>query len=172
MKHKHLPHIDDLDNIQFITFRTNDSLDDYLDKLTKQNNSNTQKQLQIDKYLDQSNKGSYLNDVVLDYLYNFFLEMDKKLYDLVAFCIMPNHVHLLFKPLKPLSKVMQIIKGSSSNKINKIRQMPLKLWADNYYDKAIRDEKHFNVVYNYIKNNPLKLNQSMRNERRYYGIYD
>ena len=53
MKHKHLPHIDDLDYYQFITFRTNDSLDDYLAKLAKQNNSNAEKQQKIDKYLDQ-----------------------------------------------------------------------------------------------------------------------
>ena len=172
MKHKHLPHIDDLDYFQFITFRTNDSLDDYLDKIAKQNNSNAEKQLQIDEYLDQSNKGSYLNGDVLDYLYYYFNEKDKEIYSLVAFCIMPNHVHMLFKPSKPLSKIMQIIKGSSSNRINKLRQSQSKFWADNYYDKAIRNERHFNVVYNYIKNNPLKLKQSMRNDRRYYGIYE
>jgi REP element-mobilizing transposase RayT len=101
MEHKHLPHINDLDYYQFITFRTHDSLDDYLDK---------------------SNNGSYLNDDVLDYLYNFIIEKDQELYNLVTFCIMPNHVHMLFIPLKPLSKVMQIIKGSSSNSINEIRQ--------------------------------------------------
>jgi hypothetical protein len=32
-----------------------------------------------------------------------------------------------------------------------------KFWADDYYDKAIRDEKHFRVVYTYIQNNPLKI---------------
>ena len=77
MKHKHLPHIDDLEYFQFITFRTNDSIDDYLDKLAKQNKSNAEKQLQIDEYLDQSNNGSYLNDDVLDYLYNYFIEKER-----------------------------------------------------------------------------------------------
>ena len=172
MKHKHLPHIDDLEYFQFITFRTNDSIDDYLDKLAKQNKSNAEKQLQIDEYLDQSNNGSYLNDDVLDYLYNYFIEKDKELYNLVSFCIMPNHVHLLFKPLIPLSKVMQKLKGSSSNRINKIRQSKNKFWADNYYDKAIRNERHYNVVYNYIKNNPLKLKQSIKNDCRFYGKYE
>jgi type I restriction enzyme R subunit len=32
-----------------------------------------------------------------------------------------------------------------------------KLWADDYYDRAIRSEKHFWVVYEYIKNNPQKI---------------
>ena len=172
MEHKHLPHINDLDYYQFITFRTHDSLDDYLDKFANQSKSNAENQLQIDEYLDKSNNGSYLNDDVLDYLYNFIIEKDQELYNLVTFCIKQNHVHMLFKPLKPLSKVMQIIKGSSSNSINKIRQAKKKFWADNYYDKVIRDERHFNIVYNYIKNNPLKLVQAIRIDLRYYGIYE
>ena len=41
-------------------------------------------------------------------------------------------------------------------------------WAKNYYDKGIRDQAHFECVYRYIENNPLKLSDG---DLRFYGIY-
>ncbi|MEA2072335.1 MAG: transposase, partial [Campylobacterota bacterium] len=152
-KHLNLPHIDIDGYYQFITFRTFDSIDSYLKKLYDTKKSNRQKQQDIDNYLDSSNSGAYLNDEVLEYLYDFLKTQDGKLYDLVAFCIMPNHIHLLLKPFDKLPKVMQKIKGSTAHHINKILNKSGKFWASNYYDKAIRDERHFIVVYEYIKNN-------------------
>lgn len=35
-----------------------------------------------------------------------------------------------------------------------------KFWADDYYDKAVRGEKHLAVVYEYVKNNPLKIGEA------------
>ena len=48
------------------------------------------------------------------------------------------------------------LKGTTSLTINKMLQKKGKFWASGYYDKAIRHERHFEVVYNYIQNNPLK----------------
>lgn len=172
MNHKHLHHVDLPNHYQFVTFRTNDSIDSFLKKITTQNLLNNKKQFEIDQYLDQSNNGAYLVNDILDYLHHYFVEKDNSVYELIAFAIMPNHVHLLFKPLQSLSKVMQIIKGVSANEINKLRQNKNTFWADNYYDKLIRNEKHFNIVYNYIKNNPLKLKKSMQNKHRFYGVYE
>ena len=160
IKHSNLPHIDIEGYYQFITFRTFDSIDNYLKKLYNTEKINKQKQQAIDNYLDSSNNGAYLNGKVLEYLYDFFQTQDKKLYDLVAFCIMPNHVHLLFKPIDKLNVVMQKLKGATANHINKILNKSGKFWAGDYYDKAIRDEKHFFVVYEYIKNNPIKLGEA------------
>ena len=46
-----------------------------------------------------------------------------------------------------------------------------RFWAQDYYDRGIRDQEHFDVVYRYIQNNPLKLNEADR-QGRFYGIYD
>jgi hypothetical protein len=158
-KHSHLPHIDLIGHYQFVTFRTFDSVDEFIRKWDfSPAVSNKEKQLKIDEYLDTSTNGAYLEGEVLEWLFEFLLSQDKKLYELVAFAIMNNHVHILFKPLQSLSKVMQSVKGVSAKKINELLGKRGRFWTDDYYDKAIRDERHFWVVYEYIKNNPLKIN--------------
>jgi len=106
-----LPHFDFKNHYQFITCRTYDSVDSFLTKLYQQDIDNSKKQQDIDDYIDASKKGAYLNNEVLDFLMSFLKSKDKILYDLICFCIMPNHLHLLFKPLDELSVVMQKIKG-------------------------------------------------------------
>jgi len=182
-KYSHLPHIDLEEYYQFVTFRTHDSVDEYIRKWDfSPALSNKEKQLKIDNYLDTSTNGAYLEDEVLEWFFEFLLQQNKKLYELVAFAIMNNHVHILFKPLQSLSKVMQMIKGLSAKKINEFLGKSGKFWADDYYDKAIRNEKHFWVVYEYIKNNPLKIggtkvplpnNSGVKTPLpRFYGVYE
>lgn len=173
---KHLPHIDMEGYYQFITFRTYDSIDAYIRKINLTDLSNKQKQHKIDEYLDSSLNGAYLDDEVLKYLYDFLKSKDGVLYDLVAFAIMSNHIHLLIKPLEKLPLVMQKIKGASAKVINEMLFRNGKFWTSDYYDKAIRDEKHFHIVYEYIKNNPLKLGEAKaslpRGYNRFYGKYE
>ena len=156
-RHRHLPHIDLVGYYQFITFRTFDSVDEFVKKLSASTLSNAKKQLAVDAYLDESSKGAYLSDEVLDFLSDFLKSKDDVLYELVAFAIMSNHVHLLIKPMAELSQVMQAIKGASAKTINTMLGKSGKFWADDYYDKLIRDHQHFAVVYEYIRNNPLKI---------------
>ena len=89
MKHEHLPHIDIEGFYQFVTFRTHDSTDSYLKKLSLQNKANSEIQLDIDQYLDSSQKGAYLTGEALAYLRDFLISKDGILFELVAFSIMP-----------------------------------------------------------------------------------
>ncbi len=168
--HKHLPHIDLPNHYQFITFRTHDSLDPYLEKLYKLNKPNDKKQLEIDQHLDASNKGSYLNGDVLSYMYRLLIEKNGQWYQLSAFNIMPNHIHLLIKPKFTLANLMQKIKGNSALQINKMLKSQGKFWASSYFDKLIRDEKHFNQVYKYIKHNHKNLKET--STPRFYGEHE
>jgi len=168
----HLPHIDLIGHYQFITFRTYDSTDKFLKKLALQNKPNNKIQLDVDNHLDSSKNGAYLNGKILNLLSNFLKDKNNSLYELITFSIMPNHVHMLIKPLKSLPSMMQIIKGASAKLINVSMGRKGKFWASEYYDKAIRDEKHFEIVYNYIKNNPLKLGEAKASHPRFYGIYE
>ncbi len=68
--------------------------------------------------------------------------------------------------------MMQKIKGISAHKINKLLAKSGKFWDNSYYDKAIRDKAHFNLVYNYIKNNPVKLNGKIKSRERFFGVYE
>lgn len=163
-KFKHLKHVDIAGHFQFVTFRTHDSVDGFLKKLAQQDKENKIKQMEVDAYLDQSNAGAYLKGGVLQFFYDFLLSKDGDLYELMAFAIMPNHVHLLIKPKVKLALVMQQIKGSSAVVINKMLGKTDKFWAADYYDKLVWDEHHFGVVYDYIKNNPLKLDGFVENQ--------
>ncbi len=91
--YRKLPHIDRLENYQFVTIRTHDSLDSYLKKIESLDILNAKKQMHIDNYLDNSKKGRYFDGEVLEYFRSFLLSLDKKLFELVAFSIMPNHLH-------------------------------------------------------------------------------
>jgi REP element-mobilizing transposase RayT len=172
MRHSHLRHLDIKGYHQFITFRTYDSTDDYLKRVLGQNISNNKKQYEADIYLDTSKVGAYLNGEILTLLFNFLKSKDKIFYDLTAFVIMPNHIHLLIKPLKKLSLTMQGIRGASAREINKLLNRKGKFWASDYYDKVVRDERQFELVYSYIKNNSLKLGEAKASLPRFYGIYE
>jgi len=171
-QHKHLPHLDIKNHYQFITFRTHDSVDVYLTKLTQKALPNRQKQQLMDEYLDQSTSGAVLNDAALVLLTELIKSHDSVLYELFAFCIMPNHVHLLIKPLIELDKLIHKLKGRSAKLINESLGTAGRFWAADYYDKLIRDEKHFSVVYRYIKNNPLVLGEAEASVPRFYGVYE
>ncbi len=169
--HFNLPHIDINGTHQFVTFRTKDSLDNFLKKTLSHDSENSIRQYKIDQYLDFSQHGAYLNDSIINELKQYFLSYDQKIFDIFAFSIMPNHIHILFKQRDSLSSIMSIIKGGSSYIANKALKRKGKFWANNYYDRAIRDEKHFWIVYKYIKNNALKANLEDY-QKRFYGLYE
>ena len=171
-KRKTLPHINLKGYYQFVTFRTQDSLDEYIHKIRSFNNIKIKKQeYLIDKYLDTSLKGAYLNGRVVKFLRDFLISLDNYMYELVAFIIMPNHIHMLFKQIKNLEDIIKTVKGKSAYEINKILGRSGKLWERNYYDKVIRDEKQFSIVYDYIKYNGIKAGVNNL-EDRFFGIYE
>ncbi len=170
IKKRNLPHIDLVGYYQFVTFRTHDSIDDFLKRISEEDISTSLKQYKADEYLDGSPKGAYLNGEVLQWLKRFLLSKDEILYNLVAFSIMPNHLHLLFKQKEEIAKTIKIIKGASAFEINKILTRKGSLWEKGYFDKGIRDQAHFDTVYNYIANNAVKANLTDA-EDRFYGIY-
>ena len=172
MEHKHLHHVDLPSHYQFITFRTHDSVDSFVKKLLSIPMLKSKQQQELDNHLDQSLSGAYLHNNILNLLHDFLISKDYEYYELIAFCIMPNHVHLLIKPLLKLPLVIKNIKGASSFLINKEMNQKGKFWVNEYFDKLIRDEKHFNIVYNYIKNNPRNITQLKSELPRFYGIYE
>lgn len=73
-------------------------------------------------------------------------------YDLVAFVVMPNHVHLLMKHKEgySLTEIMRSIKSYTAKEINKNEKRSGPVWQSESYDRIIRDEKHFENVVRYI----------------------
>ena len=83
---------------------------------------------------------------------------DDKYYDLYSAIIMPDHAHLILKPINEftLSRIMKGIKGVSANEINKLRNSSGQVWQHESFDRIIRDEKEFNEKLIYMFNNPIK----------------
>ncbi len=100
-----------------------------------------------------------LTNVIIDNFHYF----NNQRYQLQAFCIMPNHVHVLIKPLKQpdgevfsLAHINYTWKRFTSNKINKILNRTGSLWQDESYDHLIQSDNEFYATLEYIINNPIK----------------
>ncbi|RTZ77647.1 MAG: hypothetical protein DSY98_08635, partial [SAR324 cluster bacterium] len=100
--------------------RTKDSTDTFVQKLLAQNNIETKMlQHQIDQHLDNSQSGVYLNGTIIELTKNYLLKIDETVCKVIAFSIMPNHIHILLTQHIDLAKVVQQIKGGLAFIINK-----------------------------------------------------
>lgn len=89
--------------------------------------------------------------------------LDKRKYVLHAYCIMPNHIHLLITPLhfessakSELSSITQSLKGYTARKINQYLNREGSFWHSESYDHYIRSDQEFYRVVDYIIQNPVK----------------
>jgi len=171
MNRKSLHHYSELNRYQFVTFRTQESVDQYVKKVYGNIElSVARKQMQIDSYCDESKQGCYLTGQIMTIMMEHIQALEPEYYELVAVSIMPNHVHILFAQKRELNIIMQKIKGATAFQINKILNRKGAFWDKSYFDKAIRDEPHFQLIYDYIKNNAYKAKLSDA-DIRFYGIY-
>ncbi|MDY0151157.1 MAG: transposase [Candidatus Cloacimonas sp.] len=92
-----------------------------------------------------------------------FRHFDKQRYDLIAYCIMPNHVHVLINPLKqangavyPLSHITYTWKKYTAMAINKYLGKSGSFWQQESYDHLVKDELELEKIINYIVQNPVK----------------
>lgn len=167
---KYLPHIE-CQPLQFITFRlydslpqqTIDSMKAYKDVLVAEGKDNSEdyKQLlvMLDKYEDAGYGQCFLKDErVAQIVQNALLHFHGERYELVEWCIMPNHVHVLINvlPGSSLSTIMHSWRTFTAHEANKVLGRTGQFWMHEYFDRYIRDEEHLNKTINYIRNNPVK----------------
>ena len=86
-----------------------------------------------------------------------------KQYSLLCYCIMPNHVHILIKPLIKdaqtpfsLTAIIKNHKSYTAKMANRILNRKGQFWQKGFYDHCIRDEREYRNVIRYILNNPVK----------------
>jgi REP element-mobilizing transposase RayT len=108
-------------------------------------------------------KSGIINDdekgIVLDIIKHFHTIR----YWVTAIVVMPDHIHLMLKPVVSeskaefsLSKILQGIKGFSAREINKARGSKGSLWQEESFDRIVRDHDEYLEKWNYIRNNPVK----------------
>ena len=78
-------------------------------------------------------------------------------YEIGAWCVMPNHVHLLIKPFKghSLSSILQGMKSISAKEANAFLGREGAFWQKESYDHMIRDAENFANQKKYILRNPV-----------------
>ncbi len=77
---------------------------------------------------------------------------------IISSVVMPNHVHALFVQNTnwSLEKVLRSWKSFTSRKINSLLSRDGSLWQRDYFDRLVRDEKHFANCVRYIRRNPSR----------------
>jgi type I restriction enzyme R subunit/putative DNA methylase len=179
----YLPHCDFPGLLQFVTIRLADSMPEsrrgeweHLLKIE----DDREKRTKLEEYLDRGVgecllRGPCDAKVAEDALFHFHNER----YELVAWCVMPNHVHVLVHVWQtPLWKLVAMWKKFAAAKalalLRSERRSPdrpvredgntgphrnsaLKpFWQREYWDTFMRDEEQEKTAVRYIENNPVK----------------
>ena len=118
----------------------------------------------IQKWLDSGYGSCVLKEpenreIVEDVLWHFAGER----YQLYAYVVMANHVHVLFQPQGEwsMSEIVTSWKRFSAKRINERRGTSGEaLWQKESFDTLVRNERHFQTIVRYIKKNDLKLSWS------------
>jgi REP element-mobilizing transposase RayT len=78
-------------------------------------------------------------------------------YDLHAFVVMPNHVHVLLTPRVLPSRLLKPLKGCTAREANRVLgRTGEAFWQRESYDHWVRNEAEFQRIGAYIENNPVK----------------
>ena len=77
-------------------------------------------------------------------------------YDLHAFVMMPDHLHILLTPQESLERAMQNIKGGFSFRAKRAFNWKHDVWQPGFSDHRIRDSEDFRRHLIYIERNPIE----------------
>jgi type I restriction enzyme R subunit/putative DNA methylase len=165
----YLPHFDAPGTVQFVTFRLADSLpQSKLREIERElveipsGKIDAERRKKVESWLDAGLGSCALkHPKVAVLMQETLLKWDGDRYRLLAWCIMPNHVHVLVETKSELSKIVQSWKSFTGRwAMAKNAELGLGVpgtafWMREYWDRFIRDEQHFEKVRAYIENNPL-----------------
>ena len=89
---------------------------------------------------------------------NALKHFDNQRYILDEWVVMPNHVHVLVKPLEEhkISDILHSWKSYTANEINKRENRTGQLWMRESYDHIVRNERALKNIRRYINQNPAK----------------
>ena len=83
---------------------------------------------------------------------------EAKHYRLLAWCIMPNHVHVVVRlfPGRELAKVVKAWKNFSAKAANQALGRKGRFWQREYYDRLIRNGDELGRAVRYVVENPAR----------------
>lgn len=168
----YLPHFDHPGLLQFITYHLADSLPTaVLSKISRElsqlpaEQQEAMRTQRLDALLDAGYGSCILySPEAAGCVVETWLHFAGLRYDLIAWVVMPNHVHVLIRAYQgvPLAKIVQSWKSFTGRRIRALASQSHsvppsdRIWMREYWDRYIRDERHFQAVIEYIHQNPVK----------------
>jgi putative DNA methylase len=166
----YLPHFDEPLLLQSINFRLYDALPDavvqswraelaWVENLPANDPKEIELRRRIARYEDAGHGACWLrNDRIAALVEGTLLHFDGERYRLIAWCVMPNHVHALIETGEswPLATLAHSWKTFTAREANRILGRSGEFWFREYFDRFIRDERHFRNVVDYIEKNPVQ----------------
>jgi REP element-mobilizing transposase RayT len=114
----------------------------------------------IDRYLDRSQHGpQFLRQEAVAKLVIAALLSGARLghFRLGPFVVMGNHLHVLFFPLVPPSRLLKSLKGFTARQANRLLGRTSEpFWQKESYDHWVRSEIEWNRIASYIEEHPVK----------------
>jgi putative transposase len=143
----YLPHFDSPETVQFVTFRLADSLPRPVVEALRLGDDAA---WLIERELDGGLGACWLGrEDIATLVENALLHFDGQRYRLLAWCIMPNHVHAVVELFQGygLGSILHSWKSFTANRANKIVRRTGAFWHDDYFDRYMRDEHHLGSPY-------------------------
>ena len=175
----YLPHRDHPGILQTITYRLADSLPAIqLDRIeaalrtTPPHLLDRERRRRMEQWLDAGHGSCLLRrpdaaDLVVDTWRHFA----GRRYDLIAWVVMPNHVHVLIRAYDEvaLGTIVQSWKSYTGRRIAAMTATSEGggaggVWMRDYWDQFVRDERHFAAAVDYIHRNPVTAGLAERPE--------
>ncbi len=174
---RHLPHWKQDGCTYFVTFRLADSIPqekqqqwlveqrEWVRKNPEPRTSQQEEEYaelfaqRFQKWLDGGHGECWLKNpevsAIVEQALRFF---DGERYWLGHFAIMPNHVHVLVRPLgeHDMSSILYSWKSFTAKQINAVIQRDGKVWQDESFDCLVRDPTQLEQFSHYIQENPGK----------------
>jgi REP element-mobilizing transposase RayT len=83
-------------------------------------------------------------------------ESGRHFYQLRAWVIMPNHLHVLLRPNTPLPVIMRWLKGSTARQANLLLgRTGAAFWQDEAFDHRVRNNFELDRIIRYVEQNPV-----------------
>ncbi len=152
----YLPHLDVPDVVQSVMFRLGDSLPAAIAASLLDSD---EFERDFDDELNRGRGACHLRDErIAEIVENALLHFDGARYRLIAWCVMPNHVHTMIEPVGhwTLAEVVGSWKSFTAKQANSLLGQTGAFWQREYFDRYIRNERHFATTIAYIENNPVK----------------
>ncbi|MGA0560409.1 transposase [Larkinella sp. VNQ87] len=181
--YRKLPHFQPLEAAYFITMRLYGSMPQHLIELLKEEQEVARNRLQtlddtesdlyqqqkryfarFDSFLDRPDNGPYWlsEPAIAEIMKEALHHRAGKEYDLIAFCLMSNHIHLVIHTYENtkadffLYRMLQAFKSYTARKANDYLEREGPFWHPESYDHIVRNGDELKRIIAYTLNNPVK----------------